>query len=104
MGNSFIHLTNVAIQKTGETYNSETGGKWGLRELKLYLLSRHGAAAVDDLFHAIQMVGVGVGWEGQRDRDRERREIYKTKPTFNSNHTPTATTRFASAHFSQCSP
>ena len=65
MGNSFIHLTNVAIQKTGESYNSETGGKWGLRELKLYMLSRHGAAAVDELFHGIQMVG-GVERCGQK--------------------------------------
>ena len=56
MGNSFIHLTNVAIRKSGESYNSETGGKWGIRELKLYLLSRHGAAAVDELFQKIQMV------------------------------------------------
>ena len=36
----FVHLTNVAIQKTSEDYDESTGGKWLLRDLKLYMMSR----------------------------------------------------------------
>ena len=34
----FVHLTNVAIQKTAENYDSRTGGKMELQSLKLYLI------------------------------------------------------------------
>eukprot|EP00942_MAST-04A_sp_MAST-4A-sp1_P008094 g8094.t1 len=56
INNSVMHLTNVAIQKHGEHYNSETGGKWDLRQLKLHLVSRHGIATVDKMFYDIQMM------------------------------------------------
>ena len=46
----------MAIQKHGEHYNSETGGKWDLRQLKLHLVSRHGIATVDKMFYDIQMM------------------------------------------------
>jgi len=35
-----VHLTNVAIQKTSENYDEKLGGKWDLRTLKLYLMSK----------------------------------------------------------------
>lgn len=35
-----VHLTNVAIQKHGETYNEKHGNKWPLANLKLYLQVR----------------------------------------------------------------
>ncbi|EQC37590.1 hypothetical protein SDRG_05186 [Saprolegnia diclina VS20] len=54
--NSFIHLTNVAIQKTSENYNKKHGGKWDLKSLKLYMMSKHGCARIDQLFYEIQMV------------------------------------------------
>jgi len=31
----YIHLTNVAIQKHNEDYNSVHGGKWHVRDLRL---------------------------------------------------------------------
>ena len=37
MDNQFVHLTNVAIQKHGEQYNSSHGNKWPLTNLRLYL-------------------------------------------------------------------
>ena len=37
MDNPFIHLTNVAIQKHNEDYNHSHGGKWSMRNLKLYI-------------------------------------------------------------------
>ncbi|ETV74521.1 hypothetical protein H257_11044 [Aphanomyces astaci] len=54
--NSFIHLTNVAIQKTSDKYDKKHGGKWDLKSLKLYMMSHHGVARVDRLFYQIQMV------------------------------------------------
>ena len=55
--NSFVHLTNVAIQKKSETYSEDTGGgKWDVRALKLHLMSRYGASAVDVLFRDIHML------------------------------------------------
>lgn len=40
--NTFMHLTNVAIQKTAAQYDERLGGKWDLRSLKLYLMSKYG--------------------------------------------------------------
>ncbi|KAF1335702.1 Tubulin polyglutamylase, partial [Globisporangium splendens] len=56
IANSFVHLTNVAIQKTSENYNKEHGGKWDLRNLKLYMMSKHGPERINKLFYEIQMV------------------------------------------------
>ena len=85
MADHTMHLTNVAIQKKSDSYDSDTGGKWGLRDLKvrrsettakaphhlltqltifhssllssqLYLMSRYGPAMVDKLYYDIQMV------------------------------------------------
>eukprot|EP01138_Halocafeteria_seosinensis_P007901 gb/GECG01008072.1/.p1 GENE.gb/GECG01008072.1/~~gb/GECG01008072.1/.p1 ORF type:complete len:304 (+),score=19.34 gb/GECG01008072.1/:1-912(+) len=56
--NNYVHLTNVAIQKTADNYNAETGGKWSLRELKLYLMSKFGRKRTDQLFYEMQMICV----------------------------------------------
>ena len=40
--NTYMHLTNVAIQKTNANYDERLGGKWDLRSLKLYLMSKYG--------------------------------------------------------------
>ncbi|KAJ1568806.1 hypothetical protein HK096_005248, partial [Nowakowskiella sp. JEL0078] len=45
-----IHATNVAIQKTSPNYDSEKGCKWLLRNLKMYLNTKHGSEKVDELF------------------------------------------------------
>ena len=37
LGNMFIHLTNVAVQKRNDSYSKLHGGKWGINQLKLYL-------------------------------------------------------------------
>lgn len=54
MTNQFVHLTNIAIQKTAGNYNKSTGCKWGLRELKLHLMTVHGVERVEALFQEIQ--------------------------------------------------
>jgi tubulin polyglutamylase TTLL9 len=56
--NGFMHLTNVAIQKTAENYDERTGGKMELQAMKLYLASRYGMDRVDALFWEIQMIMV----------------------------------------------
>ena len=43
---TYVHLTNVAIQKTAENYDEKIGGKWDLRKLKLYLITRYGQESV----------------------------------------------------------
>eukprot|EP00891_Asterochloris_glomerata_P009798 jgi/Astpho2/9798/fgenesh1_pm.00149_%23_31_t len=56
MDNQFVHLTNVAIQKHGEQYNSSHGNKWPLTNLRLYLEAACGEEATDKLFADIRMV------------------------------------------------
>jgi tubulin polyglutamylase TTLL9 len=45
-----MHLTNVAIQKTADNYDEKLGGKWELRNLKLFLMAKFGASAVNSAF------------------------------------------------------
>ena len=54
--NGFVHLTNVAIQKTAENYDERTGGKMELQALKLYLMTKYGVERIDALFWEIQMI------------------------------------------------
>jgi tubulin polyglutamylase TTLL9 len=35
-----VHLTNVAVQKTNSKYDPNSGGKWNIRNLKLYLMHK----------------------------------------------------------------
>jgi tubulin polyglutamylase TTLL9 len=53
LSNVQAHLTNVAIQKNSENYDAKIGGKWDLRLLKMYLISRYGTEAVNECFHKI---------------------------------------------------
>mmetsp|Transcript_22374 Transcript_22374/g.29262 ORF Transcript_22374/g.29262 Transcript_22374/m.29262 type:complete len:397 (+) Transcript_22374:105-1295(+) len=50
LDNPYIHLTNVAIQKHNDDYNNVHGGKWHIRDLRLYLESTRGAEATERLF------------------------------------------------------
>jgi tubulin polyglutamylase TTLL9 len=54
LSNTFMHLTNVAIQKTAEAYDDKIGGKWDLRGMKLYLMSKYGAEKVNEAYQQIQ--------------------------------------------------
>ena len=51
--NTFVHVTNVAVQKTNPKYSSQSGCKWGIRNLKQYLCSTVGTAATNKLFGEI---------------------------------------------------
>ncbi|KAL9647289.1 hypothetical protein ABK040_011656 [Willaertia magna] len=50
LDNMFIHLTNVAIQQHGEEYNDKHGGKWTIKNLRLYVESTYGKEKADKLF------------------------------------------------------
>mmetsp|Transcript_17743 Transcript_17743/g.45864 ORF Transcript_17743/g.45864 Transcript_17743/m.45864 type:complete len:454 (+) Transcript_17743:105-1466(+) len=51
--NEYIHLTNVAIQKHADDYNTHHGGKLSLKNLRLHLESVYGLERVDKLFEEI---------------------------------------------------
>jgi tubulin polyglutamylase TTLL9 len=45
IANNFIHLTNVAIQKTADGYDKSKGCKWLMSRVKTYLESCFGCEA-----------------------------------------------------------
>eukprot|EP00117_Sycon_ciliatum_P004145 scpid76188/ scgid2560/ Probable tubulin polyglutamylase TTLL9; Tubulin--tyrosine ligase-like protein 9 len=53
---SYVHLTNVAIQKTAPDYDPEKGCKWGLQELRNFFVAKHGQDAADTLYREIDNV------------------------------------------------
>ena len=56
MDNAMMHLTNVAIQKHGEDFNANHGGKWSMTNLMLYIESTLGGEAARKLGVAIEGV------------------------------------------------
>jgi len=54
--NIYVHLTNVAIQKKYEKYNSSNGGKWSLTNLKLYLEMNFGYEKTKKCFKEINNI------------------------------------------------
>lgn len=52
--NTYVHLTNVAVQKTSADYNPDFGGKWEIGRLKSFLACKHGADAANALFADVQ--------------------------------------------------
>lgn len=78
MKDSFIHLTNVAVQKHSDHYDPESGCKWDLRALRLHMTRRHGNQAVDAAFLAIQTAIINSLLAVQRIMVNDRRcfELY----------------------------
>lgn len=56
MDNPFVHLTNVAVQKNNEDYNSNNGGKWSVDDLCLYVEATRGRGAGAKLLRDIHAV------------------------------------------------
>eukprot|EP00994_Dinema_validum_P007437 NODE_611_length_1504_cov_89.870103_g451_i0.p1 GENE.NODE_611_length_1504_cov_89.870103_g451_i0~~NODE_611_length_1504_cov_89.870103_g451_i0.p1 ORF type:complete len:419 (-),score=94.89 NODE_611_length_1504_cov_89.870103_g451_i0:159-1415(-) len=56
IGDTFVHLTNVAVQKTNPNYSKQQGCKWSVRKLKLWIMSKFGEAAAEQVFSDIQDV------------------------------------------------
>ena len=54
--NTFIHVTNVAVQKTNPNYTAQSGCKYGLRNLRAYFTATQGEAAANRVFGDIQVL------------------------------------------------
>ncbi|XP_043382723.1 probable tubulin polyglutamylase TTLL9 isoform X4 [Chelonia mydas] len=46
----YVHLTNVAVQKTAPDYDPEKGCKWTIQRFRQYMTAKHGAEVVETLF------------------------------------------------------
>ncbi|CAG5134372.1 unnamed protein product, partial [Candidula unifasciata] len=53
---TYIHLTNVAVQKTSPDYDPEKGCKWSAQQLRKYLVGKHGLQIVKQLAAAIDNI------------------------------------------------
>ncbi|XP_036379658.1 probable tubulin polyglutamylase TTLL9 [Megalops cyprinoides] len=56
IGDQYVHLTNVAVQRTAPDYDRERGCKWQMQQLRRYLTARHGEPAVDVLFQEVDNI------------------------------------------------
>ena len=56
ISDTFVHLTNVAIQKTAPDYDPEKGCKWSLQEMRMFLVAKHGDEVVDRLYRQIDEI------------------------------------------------
>lgn len=54
--NIYMHLTNVAVQKKYEKYNSVNGGKWNIKNLRLYMEMNHGFEKTKNCFNEINNI------------------------------------------------
>ena len=50
LGDTFVHLTNVAVQKTGPGFDAGAGSKWPLRNYRMFLVGKYGHQATDRMF------------------------------------------------------
>ncbi|KAK7493819.1 hypothetical protein BaRGS_00014960, partial [Batillaria attramentaria] len=53
---NYVHLTNVAVQKTAPDYDPEKGCKWSTQQLRTYLSAKHGTDAVKKVFQEIDNI------------------------------------------------
>lgn len=51
-----MHLTNVAVQKTSDTYDEKSGGKMSLQKLRNLLISFYGENKTLECFNSIQNI------------------------------------------------
>jgi tubulin polyglutamylase TTLL9 len=88
--NQYIHLTNVAVQKTCDEYNKSTGGKWDLRRLKIFLYSKYHRDIVESLFDRIHDIIIKSikSVKGIIVNDRHCFELYGYDILINSNMQP----------------
>ncbi|XP_038066931.1 probable tubulin polyglutamylase TTLL9 isoform X1 [Patiria miniata] len=47
---TFVHLTNVAVQKTAPDYDPEKGCKWSMQQFRQYLTARHDIQDVEEMY------------------------------------------------------
>ena len=87
---AFVHLTNVAIQKTAPDYDPEKGCKWSLQQLRKYLTAKYGQAQVDLTMREIDFV-ILKGLESVQKvmiNDKHCFEVYGFDILFDENFKP----------------
>jgi tubulin polyglutamylase TTLL9 len=53
IGNSQVHLTNVAVQKKAEGYDKSKGCKWLMTQLRRFIAARHSEQAAEEMLTLI---------------------------------------------------
>ena len=78
LSNNYIHLTNVAVQKKNDNYDRDNGGKWDLRQLKIYLIAKYGEDKVYKLFDNMQRIIIKSfqAVQGVISKDKHCFELY----------------------------
>ena len=56
LGDTFVHLTNAAVQKTAPGFDAAAGSKWPLHAFKLYLVGKFGSKPTDACFSAVEQL------------------------------------------------
>ncbi|KAM7537304.1 hypothetical protein Aperf_G00000069149 [Anoplocephala perfoliata] len=56
LDDQYVHLTNVAIQKTAPDYDAVKGCKWSICRLRRYMIAKHGDEKVKKLFREIDKI------------------------------------------------
>jgi tubulin polyglutamylase TTLL1 len=56
LDNLYVHLTNVSIQTKASDYNEKHGGKWTLRNFRLYIEGIHGIQRANQVFEDIERI------------------------------------------------
>ncbi|CAE7504644.1 TTLL9 [Symbiodinium sp. KB8] len=71
-------VTSFNPLKTSTEYNADTGGKWDLQALKMFVAAKHGRAACDALFMGMQDIVVNslLGVQKVMISDRHCFELY----------------------------
>ncbi|XP_072294629.1 probable tubulin polyglutamylase TTLL9 [Eucyclogobius newberryi] len=54
----YMHLTNVAVQKTAPDYDPEKGCKWQVQQLRRFLTAKHGREKIESIFKDIDNIFV----------------------------------------------
>jgi len=90
ISDAFVHLTNVAIQKTAPDYDPEKGCKWSLQEFRLFLTAKHGPEVVKHLFQQIDEIFIKSLQSVQRIiiNDKHCFELYGFDIMFDANLKP----------------
>jgi tubulin polyglutamylase TTLL1 len=88
--NIFIHLTNVAIQKKYEKYESSHGGKWSIENLQLFLEMNYGYEKSAQCFTEINNVIINSlkAVQGVMHSDKHCYECYGYDIILDSNLKP----------------
>jgi hypothetical protein len=79
MDNLYVHLTNVAIQKTSSEYRQGQGCKWSIKALKLFMVRacvRGGRVRCACIAPVPIAAGAGVAWQASKHGMRAAEALF----------------------------